>query len=250
VDEVVAKRLKELMPFEIEISFHGDNPESFDKLTGVPGSFHRVIQGIKNLRAEGLKVNLKTPITNWNENELRGIKSLAESLGCHVAFDPVITPRDDGDSGPLALQATTEFLTKLFSSEYADLTGEEAPTPRNDCSVEAVCGTGRSSISLDPYGNIYPCVQWRRKAGNITEIEDLRALWTGSPVLNEVRRIAVEIPKTTLKDFEHGAFASFCAGVAEVQTGNPMNLYPQVKENAQIRAAVHEQLLSIRSRNP
>lgn len=250
VDEIVAKRIKELMPFEIEISFHGDNPESFDKLTGVPGSFHRVIQGIKHLRAEGLKVNLKTPITNWNEQELRGIKTLGESLGCHVEFDPVITPRDDGDSGPLALQASTEFLTKLFSSEYADLTGEEAPVPRNDCNVEAVCGTGRSSISLDPYGNIYPCVQWRRKAGNINEIGDLRSLWTGSDVLNEVRRIAVEIPKTTLKDFEHGAFASFCAGVAEVQTGNPMNLYPQVKENAQIRAAVHEQLLSIRSRNP
>jgi len=36
VDEIVAKRFKELMPFEIEISFHGSRPESFDRLTGSP----------------------------------------------------------------------------------------------------------------------------------------------------------------------------------------------------------------------
>jgi MoaA/NifB/PqqE/SkfB family radical SAM enzyme len=248
VDELVAKRMKEIMPFEIEVSFHGANPESFDRLTGVPGSFVRVIQGIKNLRAQGLKVNLKAPITRWNEDELRGIKKLGEDLGCHVEFDPVITPRDDGDTSPLALQASAGFLKRLFTSEYADLTGEDAPVPRNDCSVKAVCGTGRSTLSLDPYGNIYPCVQWRRKAGNITEIEDLKTLWRESPVLEEVRRIAEEIPQSTLRNFEHGAFASFCAGVAEVQTGDPRNLYPQVKMNAQIRATVHKELLTIRSR--
>lgn len=248
IDELVAKKFADLMPFEIEVSFHGDNPESFDRLTGVPGSFHRVIQGVRNLRAHGLKVNLKTPITRWNENELRGIKRLGDELGCHVEFDPVITPRDDGDTSPLALQATTDFLDRFFSSEFADLTREEMPLPRDDSRIKPVCGTGRSTVSLDPYGNIYPCVQWRRSAGKITEIEDLKTLWRESPVLTEVRRIAEEIPRTTLKNFEHGAFASFCAGVAEVQTGDPRNLYPQVKENARIRAAKHAQLLQIRNR--
>jgi MoaA/NifB/PqqE/SkfB family radical SAM enzyme len=248
VDELVAKKFADLMPFEIEVSFHGDNPESFDRLTGVPGSFHRVLQGIRNLRAHDLKVNLKTPITRWNEAELRGVKRLGEEMGCHVEFDPVITPRDDGDTSPLALQATTDFLDRFFSSEFADLTREEMPQPRDDSRIKPVCGTGRSTLSLDPYGNIYPCVQWRRSAGKITEVEDLKTLWHQSPVLAEVRRIAEEIPQTTLKNFEHGAFASFCAGVAEVQTGDPRNLYPQVRENARIRAAKHAQILQIRNR--
>jgi MoaA/NifB/PqqE/SkfB family radical SAM enzyme len=248
IDEIVARKFKELAPFEIEISFHGSNPESFERLTGVPGSFQRVLQGIRNLRAHDLKVNLKTPITNWNETELRGIKAIAGDLGCHVEFDPVITPRDDGDTSPLALQASVEFLDRLFSSEFADLTREEEPRPRDDSKVTAVCGTGRSTIALDPYGNFFPCVQWRRKAGNILEVDDLRSVWRGSPVLQEVRRIAEEIPKTTLKDFEHGAFASFCAGVAEIQSGDPRNLYPQVRTNAAIRAAKAANLLTIRTR--
>ncbi|MBI3447614.1 MAG: radical SAM protein [Acidobacteria bacterium] len=248
VDEIVAKRFKELMPFEIEISFHGSRPESFDRLTGIPGSFHRVVQGIRNLRAHDLKVNMKTPITKWNQEELRGIKALGDELGCHVEFDPTITPRDDGDTSPLALQPDMDFLDRLWSSEFADITHEDAPVPRNDEKVTAVCGTGRSAIALDPYGNFYPCVQWRRKAGNIKDVDDLRSFWRVSPVLNEVRRIAEEIPLTTLKDFEFGRFASFCAGVAEVQTGDPKNIYPQLRANAEVRAANHAKFITIQSR--
>ncbi len=250
IDEIVARKMKELMPFEIEISFHGARPETMDKLTGVPGSFERVVQGIKNLRKHDLKVNMKCPITRWNQWELRDLKALAESLGCHAEFDPVITPRDDGDTSPLALQADREFLDKLWSPEYADLTHEEVPVPRNDTTIQANCGTGRSTIALDPYGNIYPCVQWRRSAGLISEVEDLRALWKESPVLEEVRRIALEIPRTTLKTCESGEFCSFCPGVAEVQTGDPRNIYPQVKMTSEIRKQKHSEFLSIQSKDP
>ena len=250
VDEIVARKFKELLPFEVEISFHGSTPESMDKLTGVPGSFERVIQGIKNLRKHDLKVNMKCPITRWNQWEIRDIRNLGESLGCHVEFDPVITPRDDGDTSPLALQADREFLEKLWSPEFSDVTHEEAPSPRNDVLVQANCGTGRSTIAIDPYGNIYPCVQWRRSAGNINDVADLRALWTTSPVLEEVRRIALEIPKTTLKTCESGEFCSFCPGVAEVQTGDPRNIYPQVQVNSEIRKQKHSEYLAIKTKAP
>jgi radical SAM protein with 4Fe4S-binding SPASM domain len=221
-----------------------------DKLTGVPGSFERVIQGIKNLRKHDLKVNMKCPITRWNQWEIRDIRNLGESLGCHVEFDPVITPRDDGDTSPLALQADREFLEKLWSPEFSDVTHEEAPSPRNDVLVQANCGTGRSTIAIDPYGNIYPCVQWRRSAGNINDVADLRALWTTSPVLEEVRRIALEIPKTTLKTCESGEFCSFCPGVAEVQTGDPRNIYPQVQMTSEIRKQKHSEYLAIKTKAP
>jgi len=250
IDDIVARRMKELMPFELEISFHGSNAATMDKLTGVPGSFDRVIQGIKNLRKYGLKVNMKCPITKWNQDELREIKALADSLGCHAAFDPVITPRDDGDTSPLALQADKEFLARLWSPEFADLTNEEVPIPRDDTTVSANCGTGRSTLALDPYGNIYPCVQWRRSAGNIADVQDLKALWLDSPVLNEVRRIAIEIPQTTLKTCSSGEFCSFCPGVAEVQTGDPRNLYPQAIQNSDIRKQKHSEFISIQSSTP
>ena len=102
--------------------------------------------------------------------------------------------------------------------------------------LQAVCGTGRTTVAIDPYGNIYPCIQWRRKAGNILEVDDLTQLWRQSEVLETVRDLAMQIPKTTLQDCESGEFCTFCLGVAEVQTGDPLSMYPQALTNARAKA--------------
>jgi MoaA/NifB/PqqE/SkfB family radical SAM enzyme len=117
------------------------------------------------------------------------------------------------------------------------------PVPRNDAPGEAVCGTGRSSLAIDPYGNIYPCVQWRRKAGNIKELASLKDMWHTSPVLIEVRKTAVEMADR-LRDQEHsggsGGFCNFCLGVADLQAGDPKAYYPQAAKNAEFRKQAYE----------
>ncbi len=105
--------------------------------------------------------------------------------------------------------------------------------------IRANCGTGRTAIALDPYGNIYPCVQWRRKAGNILEVDDLQELWRKSDVLEEVRDVALKVPQDTLKGCDSGEFCTFCPGVAEIQTGDPMAMYPQALSNARAKAAAY-----------
>ena len=162
-------------------------------------------------------------------------------LGAFIIFDPVITPRDDGDKDPLRLMATDEFLTRYWSDDaYAEARKERVPLPRCDGPGEAVCGTGRSSFAIDPYGNIYPCVQWRRKVANIKEISSLKEIWWTSPVLLEVRKTAIDIAQTVLKKADAGAFCNFCAGVADLQLGDPKALYPQAMKNAESRQRAHE----------
>src|SRR5213594_499663 len=64
IDEVMAKKIKEIAnPLEMEISIHGAGPETHDKLTCVPGSLQRVIDAARYLRALGIKVTFKCPIT-------------------------------------------------------------------------------------------------------------------------------------------------------------------------------------------
>src|SRR4029077_223726 len=48
------------------------------------------------------------------------------------------------------------------------------------------CGAGSSGIAVDPYGNVYPCVQWRRAVGNLHE-RSIREIWTGSRDLDDIR---------------------------------------------------------------
>ncbi len=242
IDGPMAKRIKEeVNPLEMEISIHGSRPETHEKLTCVPGSLQRVKDAVRHLRALNIKVNLKCPITRENQGEVLEMQAIADELDARIIFDPVITPRDDGDKDPLGLMASDDFLEKYWTSdEYARARKEPVPQPRNDGPGEAVCGTGRGSLAIDPYGNIFPCVQWRRKAANIKELKSLKEMWHTSPVLIEVRKTAVEIAQKVLKEATNGSQCGFCAGVAELQMGDPTALYPQVLKNAEFRAKAYE----------
>jgi radical SAM protein with 4Fe4S-binding SPASM domain len=242
IDAALARRIKEIAnPIEMEISIHGARPETHERLTCVPGSLQRVIDAVRHLRSLGIKVNLKCPITRENQGEVLEMHRLAQELGAVIIFDPVITPRDDGDRDPLSLMATDDFLRSFWQDDaYAGARKEPVPLPRNDAPGEAVCGTGRSSLAIDPYGNIYPCVQWRRKVANIKEVASLREIWHTSPVLDEVRRTAVEMAQTVLKGCESGGFCNFCLGVADLQTGDPKSYYPQAAKNAEFRKRAYQ----------
>jgi radical SAM protein with 4Fe4S-binding SPASM domain len=243
IDAAMARRLKEVAnPLEMEISLHGATPETHEKLTCVPGSLGKVIDAVRHLRGQGIKVGLKCPITRDNEHEVLDMHRLAGGLGASIIFDPVITPRDDGDKDPLALMASDDFLRRYWSDPaYAEARREPVPKPRSDGPGEPVCGTGRASFAIDPYGNIYPCVAWRRKVANIKEIGSLKEIWQSSPVLIEVRRTAVEVAQTLLKQKESGSHCNFCLGVAETQTGDPLAYYPQAAKNAEFRRLAYQE---------
>ncbi len=232
--EDVARRIASLTPLEVEISLHGSRPEVHEALTKIKGSFERTVRGIRNLRSLGIQVQLKCPITRWNQDDLFRIRDLADSMGCYLVFDAVITPKDDGSPDPLALRADEEFLAKYWGEWYLDLHHGKLPPRSNHCAsdrAEAICGSGRAGFTLDPYGNVFPCVALRRRIANILEIERLEEIWKRSPVLEEVRTLAVDA-KRKVDEHENGPYFTFCMGVAENQTGDPLELYPQAEINA------------------
>jgi radical SAM protein with 4Fe4S-binding SPASM domain len=232
-DREKVRKLESLSPTEVEISIHGARPETHDALTRIRGSFGKTVRAIEILREEGVKVNLKCPITRLNQNELFEVKKLAERLDCHISFDAVITPKDDGSLDPLALRPEDDFLEQYWAELYAELHAGKPPPRSEHCSADAtaICGTGRSSFTIDPYGNILPCVALRRKVANILEINSLEEIWHSSPVLEEVRGLAVEA-RQRLDKQENGPYYTFCLGVAETQTGDPLAMYPQAEINA------------------
>jgi len=234
-DRKIVRRIKDLNPMEVEISIHGASPETHEGLTKIKGSFHKTVQALENLREAGIKVNLKCPITRLNQHELFQIKALAERLGRAIIFDAVITPKDDGGLDPLALRADEEFLQRYWGEWYAKLHDGLDPPKGNHCASDghtANCGTGRSGFTIDPYGNLLPCVAFRRVAGNVLQIERLQDIWHSSPVLNDVRNLAVEATRRLAAQPDGAFFSGFCLGVAETQCGDPLAIYPQVAVNA------------------
>ena len=238
VDAARARRLRdEVDPFMVEVSLHGARPETHDRQTRVAGSFERLLANLGSMAHAGLRVKLNATLTAWNEDEIEPMFALADRLGLPLGFGATVTPRDDGDATPLTIAPSRAAVVRLYR-----VLGERSPDPpAESCTPppasEKNCGAGSSGIAVDPHGNVYPCVQWRRPLGNLHQAS-MREIWESSPVLGEVRGLTVEARKRREGLGETGRWMSFCPGLSEQATGDPLGVEP----GALTRAALLRQV--------
>ena len=238
-----ARRLKgEVDPFQIEVSLHGATPAAHDRLTRVPGSFERLLENLGAVAGLGLRIRLHAVLTSWNEHEIEGMFALADGLGLPIRFDPDVTPRDDGDRSPLAMSASDEGLERLFRLErQRGAAGqEETPPPPAGIETGKYCGAGSAGIAVDPYGDVYPCVQWRRPCGNLHD-RSIREIWNGSRGLDDARALQPAILRQVAGFGPDAPFLNFCPGTAEAVTGDPLRAYPSALRRAELIRRLEEE---------
>lgn len=243
----LARRLREeIDPFVVETSLHGATASTHDRQTRVPGSFERLIANLRGAQALGMRLKLNSALTAWNEHELEATFALADALGVPIQFDPQITRRDDGDPAPLAIAPSAEAIARLYRIQRERLAARAAPddpaAPAAAASARTEpglpdkhCGAGSSTVVVDPYGNVYPCVQWRRRIGNLHE-DSIRTLWLHSAELARVRRLAADARDAV--DAHATPGFSFCPGTAEQETGSATQLYPVAKLLLELRRRI------------
>jgi len=238
----VARRTKdEVDPFVVEMSLHGATAATHDRQTRVEGSFDRLLANIAECREIGLRLKLNSTLTGWNEDELEAMIELTEALEVPLQIDPEVSPKDDGDSEPLSIRASRDAVLRLFriqaerSARYGEAPGGVSVQREGDDMLPAEataaggttkhCGAGSATIAVDPFGSVFPCVQWRQSVGNLHE-SSIEEIWHGDSGLDEVRSTTQQVRKMVLDSGPFGASMSFCPGTAAAQTGSPLGLYP------------------------
>ena len=163
-----AAALAALHPLSVEVSIYSAAAEVHDRITGVPGSHARSLAALRLLREHRVVILLKSPLMTLNSGEYRGIVALAESLGAGYAFDPMLLPRRDGDPAPVRLSLDREGLRRYFADPV--LAREFAqPVKCLPQKGEELCGTGRRTCLISPYGDVFPCSVYPVPAGNVRE---------------------------------------------------------------------------------
>jgi mycofactocin biosynthetic radical S-adenosylmethionine protein MftC len=239
----LARRIRdEIDPFLIETSLHGATAATHDRQTRVPGSFERLLANLAEMRTLGLRVKLNSTLTIWNEGEVAEMFALADSLGLPLQVDPEVTPRDDGGREPLQVAPSREGVLRLFRLQFERgraAAGEPSAVARGGddgtmpTPVHKHCGAGSSGIAIDPYGNVYPCVQWRRPVGNLHR-QGIREIWRSSRGLAEVRDLSVQIKEMVDSQGPGSHLLNFCPGSAAAQAGNPLSLYPAAEQRREL----------------
>lgn len=252
----LARRIRdEVDPFMIEVSLHGATAATHDRQTRVPGSFSRLLANLAELRELGLRVKINSTLTAWNEAEVAGMFALADSLDLQLQVDPEVTPRDDGGREPLQVTASREGVRRLFELQFERARTAETNQPPevarggDDGTMPTPlykhCGAGSSGIAIDPYGNVYPCVQWRRPVGNLHQ-QRVREIWLGSAGLAEVRDLTVEVKDMVAAQGKGAHLLNFCPGSAAAQTGSPLRVYPVAAQ----RKELMEEVMAEEARRP
>ena len=234
VSDAMADDLAALDPLAVEMSLHGACAATHDRTTGRPGSFDALFLGLDRLRARGVRLVLKSPVTRINEDEVDGMVALAATRAIPYRLDASLTPRDDGDSGPLAYAASPAAVLRLYRTLAA--LGQLPTAERTKGGAN--CGLGRVTLGIDPEGNVFPCLQWRSRAlGNVRETP-LAAMWHASPARQDAADIARAANDRLLEVGGAVAAFPFCPALAQQHTGDPLTPDAAHRDRAEIAARV------------
>lgn len=161
----IVDHLAEYPPFAIEITLYGRTRETYEALTGQPGSYDRCMRGINLLLERNLPLKLKTVPTSINKHEVHDMQQFATELGVEFKYDALVNPRTDCSQSPLAVRLRPEEVVALEFSEakrhaeyrrLLDLDLAQGPPALTD--ELYFCGGGMTSCAVDPYGNLSICV--------------------------------------------------------------------------------------------
>jgi radical SAM protein with 4Fe4S-binding SPASM domain len=169
----IAEFLADWRPHSIEITLYGATQATYERITGMPGSFERCLRGVDLLLKHKAPVALKTMVLTLNHHEVFQIKAYAENLGTAFRFDPVLNPRLDGSGGPLRYRLTPQEAVDLDiadqhrAKEWRKFCARfSGPSFRN---ALYTCGAGVSTFHIDPYGRMSPCEMARHDGCDLRE---------------------------------------------------------------------------------
>ena len=229
-----ARALAELHPLSVEVSIYSARPDVHDRVTRIPGSHARSLRALRLLKERGVVILIKSPLMSVNSDELHEMIALADGLGAGYGFDPMLTPRRDGDRTPLRLLPSQRQMRAFFSDPV--LAREFAqPVKCLPQAGEEICGTGRRTCLISPYGDLFPCGVHPLPAGNLRE-KRFHEIWTGSPLLKELRT-------QTVADLRGGAKATpgfRCSALALMEDGDFLGPFRRGEALARLSAEVQD----------
>ncbi len=220
ITPLIADCLRDLPPFSIEITLYGVTKQTYERVTGVAGSFESCMKGIQLLLERKIPLKLKTMVMTLNQHELWNIKKYAEDLGVEFRFDPILNAKLDGSKAPCQLRISPEEVVKL------DLDDDERLKEwKKFCSkfwgpVKSdklyICGAGITSFHIDPYAELSVCIMSRVPSYNLRQ-GSLQKGW-----YEFVPEVLSQKPKG---DYKCGkcdilSLCGQCPGWAQLENGN------------------------------
>lgn len=207
----------------VQISLDGMDPKTHDSFRKVDGAWHRAVKAINNFVDMGIFVEVATTVTELNLEEIPEMIDFVRDLGVNWFMLYNFIPTGNGNEisqMDISPEERLELLKKAYNEnssemqvlstapQYASIAeslvsrsnrmipthfyNPEYTNPMIAQMADFIggCGAGRFYMSIEPNGDMYPCVFFPHedevKLGNIIE-DDFEATWQENTLLNQLR---------------------------------------------------------------
>ena len=201
--EETLKKLKDAGLKYLQISLDGESKETYRKIRGVD-CFSQVVDNINKATAL-FNVSVSAVLCKPNYEHIYEIAKIAENANADSFRVLRLMSVGRGEENNDELQITNEMFGKFLNSlpekqkEFkikiridenmlSNFSRKKIPWLKDGLFG---CSAGRSTIGIDPLGNVYPCSFLHYDeltCGNISE-KSIMEIWRHSPILSKFRNI-------------------------------------------------------------
>jgi len=223
IDEKTADHLARLNLYRVDISLLGATPEVHEGITQVKGSLEKTISGVRFLRERDINVFLMSTIVKENLGELKKIKELVEKMGAQLATTPLVYPSNDSGQEPFKHRLNDEELAVYYRQILSpDLKILPCVEIKKDF---LICQAGRTDISINSQGRVYPCLAFPWEAGDLRK-ERLQSILQSSERLSFFRSLRGDEFKACI-DCKDSFLCARCSGLAYLEKGDMLGISPE-----------------------
>ncbi len=117
IDREIADFLDRYPPYQIDISLLGATEETYEKISGVPGSYRQFRQAIDLLAERDISFSFRSVINTVNRQEIRQMRKLAADYGKDFRFDALICAQLNGSRSGTGYRLSPQEVIEL---DYED----------------------------------------------------------------------------------------------------------------------------------
>jgi radical SAM protein with 4Fe4S-binding SPASM domain len=206
-------------PKTVEISLYGATAATYEKVTGVKGSYEKCLKGIQRLLDYEIKLKLKTILMTLNRHEFFDMENMAKAYGVKFRFDAAIFPCTNGNKTPIGLRVRPEeVIEKEFSDDDRSRQWKDFFERMKGFSVSNTlynCGTGLTSFHIDAYGRLQPCLMVSNLQYDLLKGSFLEGWQDVIPLIRQKKAGDVYV----CNKCEKMALCGFCPGFFELENG-------------------------------
>lgn len=239
---MITPRIKDLLtkypPHEIGVTIYGASEETYGRLCGVPGAFHRALEGIKFLHTLPSRLELRTTYVKDNVADMQAIRALAAGIDDDIPLlnnfsvtkavrggiaDPVSARLSPEENVKMVFDNTILSIKKFLDNKEKEKRGESTrkgtiqykDTEQEEKKLSIYgCGGGTTQYTVTWNGRLIACQMMDEKGVDVVE-NTLAGAWEEYPYT-----VSFPGPAAECASCEWVANCSSCPADRKAETGS------------------------------